>query len=277
MKFYVLNRFPHGRDVPCYTSFVHAEHSNFGSEAPKCAECGRFTGMLPWLPPYRVELEAWGPEYGDYVRGLLPSFLISECLQSLIEENGVSEITSIDPVEVVSVQKHRRVKGVIPQYYLATACHDGAMIDEAQSGFKRAGHPICPACRGGDVVFRYRRLIVQDKTWNGSDIFVSGDASAILVTDRIKCLSESAGLKFLVFVPAESELAGLDWYPQRNMKRAQELMSLPLSENLLEKRLRDGRLVRYYCPINEIVIKNVDGTLALDRPFSGKGFWDSLK
>lgn len=90
-------------------------------------------------------------------------------------------------------------------------------------------------------------------------------------------LCEDAQLRNLIFAPAESELAGLDWYPNRNLKRAKELMSLPLSDVLWEKTLRDGRVVRYYTPINEVVIRETDGRLVMTRPFGGREFWDELE
>lgn len=277
MNFFVLNRYPHGTDRPYLTDFVRGEPSNIGSDAPKCEVCGRYTDLLPWLPPHCVELEAWGCAYGDFGGGTWREFLISDRLRTLIEQHGLQGLSGFDPVEVVRVRKRRPVKGVAPAYFLVRPRRNGAVVDEVASELERAGRPTCPHCGGGDEVFRYRRLILRDGSWGGDDVFAPNIGRVIMVTEQFKLLCEQAQLRNLVFAPADSELAGMDGSPRRNLKRANELMSLPLSDVLWEKTLRDGRVVPYYTPINEVVIRETDGRLVMTRPFGGRKFWDELE
>jgi hypothetical protein len=45
--------------------------------APRCPACGGFIGLLRWLPPFRVELETWGKEFGDVIH-IGDELLVSE-------------------------------------------------------------------------------------------------------------------------------------------------------------------------------------------------------
>jgi len=55
------------------TDFVQADPVNVGV-ALRCSVCNRFITGLPWLPPYRAELEFWGKEAGDSPSGLVMPF-----------------------------------------------------------------------------------------------------------------------------------------------------------------------------------------------------------
>ncbi|HKQ39494.1 MAG TPA: hypothetical protein VJ063_15560, partial [Verrucomicrobiae bacterium] len=59
MRFFVLEERPEVGEVPAVTDFLYADNSPMG-EAPRCPVCGEYVGMLPLLPPIRVELETWG-------------------------------------------------------------------------------------------------------------------------------------------------------------------------------------------------------------------------
>lgn len=145
--------------------------------------CGRYTDLLPWLPPYCVELEPWGCAYGDFGGGTWREFLISDRLRTLIEQHGLRGLSGFDPVEVVRVRKRRRIKEDLPAYFLVRPRRNGAVVDEVASELERAGRPVCPRCGGGDEVFRYRRLILRDGSWGGDDVFAPNIGGVIMVTD----------------------------------------------------------------------------------------------
>jgi len=58
-KFYVLLNSDVDDRKNAVTDFLKEDSARRGI-APKCLTCGKYIGMLPWLPPFRAELEVWG-------------------------------------------------------------------------------------------------------------------------------------------------------------------------------------------------------------------------
>ena len=81
MHFYVLNEFPKGRAETC----VSYAKGYVQGDAPRCPKCGGAVGMLDWLPPFRVEIELFGIEFGDFAFGAGNDFLISLRFKELQE------------------------------------------------------------------------------------------------------------------------------------------------------------------------------------------------
>jgi hypothetical protein len=67
MKFYVRQNPKVGGGV-AETDFLDVDGSNVG-DAPRRPVCGAVVGMLPLLPPIRLELKAWGSRWGDAAFG----------------------------------------------------------------------------------------------------------------------------------------------------------------------------------------------------------------
>jgi hypothetical protein len=67
MKFYIIDTPKIGTPADLLGGMRAIKEGGFSTgEAWRCPECNRFLTMLRWLPPYRVELERWGREYGDF-------------------------------------------------------------------------------------------------------------------------------------------------------------------------------------------------------------------
>jgi len=222
MKFYVLNKRASPSESPACMDFLPVDPVNIGPDAPKCSTCGRFIGLLPWLPPYRVELETYGKLFADLASGPSSDVLISEKFRQLVEEHEVTGFEGFDPVEVVRVKKHRRFSGEPPPYYRVSVVRSQAAIDQVASGFDGYEGPvfrICPVCRSGAAVYpkRWQRIILEPGTWSGEDIFVArGLAGTYLVSERFKVLCEENGITNVVLIPAE-EYAH-DFYPWEKRK-----------------------------------------------------------
>jgi hypothetical protein len=140
-------------------------------EAVRCPECNRFLTMLRWLPPYRVELERWGREYGDFA-SIGQDMIVSERLVLAFQDSGLHGLSSFEPLEVVKVIDHaRRSTQPLPRYFTATVTLSPTTVDQHASGYIWVDKSkVCPACLS-DRLKRFARIVIKEETWNGDDIF----------------------------------------------------------------------------------------------------------
>lgn len=212
MKFFVLqNLKAEGGDA--VTDYLPVDGSKTG-DAPRCGVCGKFVGMLPLLPPVRVELEGWGASWGDIAFGPGDQLLISERLKRVAAEAGLSGFVRLDPVAVEKVRRRRpSIKGNPPDYWLATVARSRAMLDESASGLDRDDETVCPECGLGGVTKRLRRVVLRPDTWSGEDVFFArGLPGTIITSERFQSLCATSGIASGVLV--EAEMFGFDHYPQ---------------------------------------------------------------
>jgi len=205
MKFFVLETHPIGFRPPAYTDYIAEGDVRVGPDAPKCVRCGKYQGMLPWLPPYIVQLETWGKEFGDVVAGPGPDLLISERLKQIVDRDVITGLTGFDPVKVLRVRKHKRFRASPPPYYCVSVMRSNAIIDQAASKFEWRDSTICPVCRLGTDLKRWSSVIVVSESWEGEGIFLArGLPATVIVSQRFKELCEAEQIKNTVFVAAES-------------------------------------------------------------------------
>jgi hypothetical protein len=216
MQFYVLDSFKQGvRDT--YASY--AKGYNQG-DAPRCPKCGEFVGLLTWLPPFRVELELWGTEFGDFVFGIGNDFLVSQKFKELYRREGLTGLSGLEPVEVVRIKSRRRKRPDPPPYFRAVVTRSRTAIDLKASEFEWLEPPTCLECRVANIV-RWKRLVIEEGTWTGEDIFAARGLADTIVSERFKEVCESDAIKNAIFIPAESYAH--DFYP--GMKDPSELKS----------------------------------------------------
>jgi len=211
MKLYVLQN-PKVDCGDAVTDYLPVDGSRTG-DAPRCAVCGKALGMLPLLPPVRVELEGWGQRWGDVAFGPGDQILVSEKLKRLVLEAGLVGFARFDPVEIVKTKRHKSAVGVPPDYWLASILRSRAAIDESASGLVRDEAPICEECRTGGIIKRVSRIALQVNFWPGEDVFFArGLPGTVLVSERFCGLCQDNDLANCVFVAAEA--FGFDHYPQ---------------------------------------------------------------
>jgi hypothetical protein len=190
---------------------LSADGTKYG-DAPRCEACGKFIGLRCWLPPYKVELETWGYQFGDIA---FPSggeeLLVSLRFKKLWECQGLVGLNNFAPVETVEVRRHRKLIGEPPPYFKATVILSQAIVDYVASGVDMEESPTCPVCRLGSGVKRWKAVIIEPSTWSGEDIFRPRWAGAFLVTKRFKSFCEANEIKNTVFIPAEEY--SHDFYP----------------------------------------------------------------
>ena len=194
------------------TQFLKADSANIG-EAPRCQACGETLGMREWLPPYQVELELHGEQWGDFAKGGSNGFLISERMARSFRAEGLSGLLGFHPVEVVRLRKKRKrlVSAVVPSYCMVTACLGPGAVDEARSQLRRTEPVKCSECRstGLDSIHGYT---LEPGTWKGEDVFQPrGVPGSLVVSERFAELVQRHGLTNMKLIPTEE----YTWDPLR--------------------------------------------------------------
>ncbi|WP_224240842.1 imm11 family protein [Hyalangium gracile] len=162
--------------------------------------------MRTWLPPYRVELELYGQEPGDFVDG--PggnSFLISERMTGFFRAEGLTGLLGLHPVEVVRARRKRQgaKPDAVPRYFAVTPCQSRAAVDVARSRLRYDKPVTCPECRsaGLDSIHGF---VLEPGTWQGEDVFrARGSAGRVIVSERFAEFVRRHGLTNMKLVPSE--------------------------------------------------------------------------
>jgi uncharacterized protein DUF1629 len=194
------------------TKFLPTEPHNVG-EPPPCPQCKRGIGMLPWLPPYRLELELYGDAFGDYVEGVGYSFLISERFAEAFRAEGLSGLLGFHPVEVERVRRKRKKSKavIVPRYLVVSACLWRATVDEARSRLRHLRRITCPECRYGGLN-SIHGFSLEPGSWQGEDVFrPRGLEGCIVVSERFVEFVRRHGLTNMKLTPIEEYV----WDPLR--------------------------------------------------------------
>lgn len=213
MRFYVLERSSIGsQNEKAFGTDARKAHGTRRGNAPRCPTCGNWIGMKEWLPPYRVELETWGREFGDLVFMGPPDVLVSERFKNLWAEEGLKGIESFDPVDIAAVKRHRKLTTAMPRYLRAKIQKSHTAIDTTASGFEWGKPPTCPECRIGNPLKRWKGVIIDESTWTGEDLYEArGLPGTLIASERTRELCTSAAITNVVFIPGESYAQ--DYYP----------------------------------------------------------------
>jgi hypothetical protein len=186
------------------TEFIDEDPVNVG-DAPRCEACGEYVGMLRWLPPYRVELELWGRDFGDLVFGAGGNPLVSERFTALFRQEGLTGLEGFDPVEVVRIRDRRKPKrkSTPPTYLYVNVVRSKAAVDDKRSGIERSGPVTCQECRSYGVD-RAKRIIIDPAGWAGEDLFIArGLTGRIIASERFKSFCDRHEIRNAVLIPAE--------------------------------------------------------------------------
>ncbi len=200
MNFYVLEN-PKTNESDAITEFFAVNHTATGS-APKCPACGGFTGMLPLLPPIKVEVETWGKRFGDIAFGGAHEILVSERFKSEFLKAGLTGLATFEPAQIVKIAGLRKTRELPPKYFLVNPVRSRAAVDRQASGIDGQNLRGCDECRLGDIK-RLRRLVLEPGTWSGEDIFrARGLPSTIITSERFKKFCDRYAFSNCVLVDA---------------------------------------------------------------------------
>lgn len=182
------------------------EPFNVAEDAPRCTVCGDIIGLLKWLQPYRVELDLYGEELGDFMSALGYELLISERFAEAFRAEGLTGLEGFHPVEVLRVRRMRkksRTSLVVPRYVVVSPCFGRAAVDPVLNRVRTRKPPTCSECRsaGIDAIHGF---VLEPGTWSGEDIFrPRGLPGDIVVTERFKNFVERYGLTNMRLTPTE--------------------------------------------------------------------------
>jgi len=211
VKFYVLSN-PRDTERGAVTDFTKSEPVNRG-EAPKCPICGAFIGSLPWLPPYRAELEVWGKDFGDLAFGPGSELLVAQRVADAFKHEGLVGFSGFNEVEIVKVIRRggSKITSQPPRYDCVAIDRGRAAIDVEASGMVHEEPYTCAECRSG-LIKRIGRIIVEEGTWSGEDVFrARGLPGTILTSERFQAFFERYSLNNGVLTDAADY--SIDFYP----------------------------------------------------------------
>lgn len=195
------------------------EHGVNRGAAPVCSHCGKFVGMLTWLPPYQIEIETWGKCYGDIVE-MGEDTIVSARFRSAYERAGLTGLEDFESVKVVKIT-HRRGKpqDATPCYFKATVVRSLTTVDQEASGMVWEDNvELCPECMTGGVFKRQERLVIKAESWTGEDIFYPRGGNGPIVSERFRSMFIEHGLVGAVFIPADEDR--IDYYPWETASEA---------------------------------------------------------
>ena len=183
-------------------------------DAPTCPECGGITGLLVWMPPFRIEMQFWGYKHGDIAFGAGMDLLVSERFKEQFVRQKLTGLDFLGSAEVVKVTPKRMSRNM-PQYTVARVKRARAVVDEDASGVDREDGPVCEACRFGGDIKRWSGIVVDPDSWEGEDIFIArGFPGDIITSERFYDFCQRHEFTNVNLVPAET--FGHDYYPWEN-------------------------------------------------------------
>jgi hypothetical protein len=200
-RFFVLKKLNEGQHD---TEFSTVEPDVVGPTL-SCPQCGGGVGTLSWQPPYRVELELYGKDFGDLVKGPGGDLLVTERFAEDFRADGLTGLSGFHPVEVTRVLRKRRgpKPGPPPAYFFVTPAYGPAALDLERSRLRRNKPRACTWCRSAGVD-AIDGLALEAGTWTGEDIFrPRGLWGTIIVSDRFMRFAERHAMSHMALVPID--------------------------------------------------------------------------
>jgi len=200
MSFYVLEN-PETVETDAVTDCLTADGFITG-EAPMCETCGRAIGPLRWEPPFEVEMRFWGKYHGDIAFPTGDDLLVSERFKNLFLQTGLTGLHGFFPAEVVKVVPKRMLKR-LPRYYVARVQRANAAINAEASGIDREEGVVCETCREGGLLKSTKRVVIEEGTWQGEDVFIArGLQGTIITSERFKQFCSIGAFKNVPLIDA---------------------------------------------------------------------------
>lgn len=162
-------------------------------------------------PPFRVEMQFWGKEYGD-VAFFSDYLLISRRLADSIQSEEITGIDVLSTATVVKVKPRRMAIG-IPEYIVARVRRSGAVLDHVASHVDYVQIWDCEECRVGTIA-RWQSVELVPGTWGGEDLFIARGLPGVIITsDRFRQFCLSHGFRNIKLIQASKY--EVDWFPEK--------------------------------------------------------------
>ena len=99
----------------------------------------------------------------------------------------------------------------MPRYAKATINLSPTAVDPKASGYVwRSESTVCPVCLWDDLM-RFSRIVINEDTWNGDDIFYPRGGPRPMVSARFKDVCDEHGLLGAIFT--DPDKVSYDYYP----------------------------------------------------------------
>ena len=201
VAFFVLEtpRIGSEEDREVGTEVIKAKDSESGG-FKSCPRCGRPIGMRDWLPPHRILIEQWGKAFSDVIR-LSDGIIVSDNFVNMYNRNGLVGLNDVGKVEVVRVIRRKKAPELTaPDYYWARIQYSSTTVDQLASGYVwEDSSKVCSVCLF-DTLRGFQRIVINQRTWNGEDIFYPTGGTRIIVSDKFRLSCESASIRGIEFL-----------------------------------------------------------------------------
>lgn len=168
-----------------WIEYATASQSSMG-EAPQCPVCERYTGLLRWLPPFRVELEGHGTQWPDIGFGNTNDLLISQRAISDWSLGSLKGTQLLGPAIVAKTTWHGQRPARNATYQVVRAVLSSDAIDDLASGVHREDGPPCEVCRLSGVITRLDRIALEsDNDVQGLDLYFIRGLPGVLLCSEI--------------------------------------------------------------------------------------------
>ena len=200
MQFYKMH-LEVGSPFETWSDTMEPIHIGESTDRQRCPVCGKGVGKLPWLPPFRATLRAYGKQLGDVAFDGM-DILVSETFRLAWIEAQLKGIDTFHPLERIRVRPARLGKKT-PTYYYVKSQHFGTRVDLTRSLIEYDRPFTCMTCMEAGVD-SIRGFAIDESSWTGEDLFIAwGMPGTLIVTDRVRQLRDDYDLKNVTLTPIE--------------------------------------------------------------------------
>jgi hypothetical protein len=179
-------------------------------DAPRCPACNEYVGMLPWLPPYHVEILVHGSRLGDVIECSGEELLVSAHFRDAWMTEGLRGIEVFSPLDRVRIRPARLGRKPVTYFHIAPRLFD-AQVDLEHSLIEYSRPMTCPKCKSGGLS-SVRGFAIDESTWHGEDMFQAwGLPGLIIASDRVRQLRDKYALTNINLTRVEEYL----WDPEK--------------------------------------------------------------
>ena len=202
MKFWILE---YAEQTERFTTHYSPCSPKNTTPAPTCKTCGQAIGARIWIPPYRVRIQLYWDEFGDFAFCGVTNILVSERFLTTYANCGLKGFVGFEKVDVLGFVAHKRkYLSQLPNYYYVRSIDSNTLIDETASHVVRVEPLRCSQCRIGGVK-TIDKIVVEESSWTGDDVFFArGLPGTNIVTERFfECYTKNK-ITGARLIPAES-------------------------------------------------------------------------
>lgn len=162
-------------------AFGEQKETNYATgDAEFCKECGSYTSMLKWLPPYQLSISK--KNLGDFIFGSFVGFIVSKKFKDKFEKTNLSGLSYFKKVELY----HDKVL-LNEDYYYPQITQINAFIDLELIEFD--DEELCDECqKGRSIISRINGIIFKNQKIINEDIFFTTaiGQSVIIISSKFK-------------------------------------------------------------------------------------------